>query len=156
MHITEKVFRREALSDGLISAHTMSSVSSDDESMHEGSSEASTGHQPSPAPVLQVDKTFAQLGVDQFLCKALQAMSIRKPTEVQAACIPHILRGASMFAIINAQRSSLLILGRHTFFLGQAPTASDQRKQVQERRSPSLCQYCRHSPRTLTACLPSC
>lgn len=37
--------------------------------------------------------TFASLGVEPFLCKALQAMAIRKPTAVQAACIPAILKG---------------------------------------------------------------
>lgn len=37
--------------------------------------------------------TFSSLGVEPFLCKALQAMAIRKPTGVQAACIPPILKG---------------------------------------------------------------
>lgn len=37
--------------------------------------------------------TFAALGVEPFLVRALEAMSIRAPTGVQAACIPPILSG---------------------------------------------------------------
>uniref|UniRef100_A0A0K3CFT9 BY PROTMAP: gi/342321531/gb/EGU13464.1/ ATP-dependent RNA helicase DBP8 [Rhodotorula glutinis ATCC 204091] n=2 Tax=Rhodotorula toruloides TaxID=5286 RepID=A0A0K3CFT9_RHOTO len=48
--------------------------------------------------------TFASLGVEPFLCKALQAMAIRKPTGVQAACIPQILAGAD--CIGSAQTGS--------------------------------------------------
>ncbi|GAA6062704.1 hypothetical protein JCM10212_004762, partial [Sporobolomyces blumeae] len=48
--------------------------------------------------------TFASLGVEPFLCKALQAMAIRKPTGVQAACIPRILKGAD--CIGSAQTGS--------------------------------------------------
>ncbi|BGP22322.1 ATP-dependent RNA helicase dbp8 [Rhodotorula toruloides] len=48
--------------------------------------------------------TFASLGVEPFLCKALQAMAIRKPTGVQAACIPQILSGAD--CIGSAQTGS--------------------------------------------------
>ncbi|GAA5879091.1 hypothetical protein JCM3774_005566 [Rhodotorula dairenensis] len=48
--------------------------------------------------------TFASLGVEPFLCKALGAMAIRKPTGVQAACIPAILKGAD--CIGSAQTGS--------------------------------------------------
>ncbi|GAA5961019.1 hypothetical protein JCM21900_002276 [Sporobolomyces salmonicolor] len=48
--------------------------------------------------------TFASLGVEPFLCRALQAMSIRRPTPVQAACIPPILAGAD--CIGSAQTGS--------------------------------------------------
>ncbi|BGP29528.1 Putative RNA helicase [Rhodotorula toruloides] len=48
--------------------------------------------------------TFASLGVEPFLCKALQAMAIRKPTGVQVACIPQILAGAD--CIGSAQTGS--------------------------------------------------
>ncbi|GAA5891409.1 hypothetical protein JCM5296_006517 [Sporobolomyces johnsonii] len=48
--------------------------------------------------------TFASLGVEPFLCRALQAMSIRRPTPVQAACIPPILSGAD--CIGSAQTGS--------------------------------------------------
>lgn len=37
--------------------------------------------------------TFSKLGVEPFLCRALEVMSIRSPTGVQAACIPPILSG---------------------------------------------------------------
>lgn len=48
--------------------------------------------------------SFSSLGVQPFLCKALQAMAIRKPTGVQAACIPPILAGAD--CIGSAQTGS--------------------------------------------------
>lgn len=43
-----------------------------------------------PAPV-----SFEDLGIEPFLVRALRVMSIRKPTTVQAACIPPILAGKS-------------------------------------------------------------
>ncbi|BGP45364.1 Putative RNA helicase [Rhodotorula kratochvilovae] len=48
--------------------------------------------------------TFPSLGVEPFLVRALQAMAIRKPTGVQAACIPPILAGAD--CIGSAQTGS--------------------------------------------------
>ncbi|GAA5871006.1 hypothetical protein JCM16303_001659 [Sporobolomyces ruberrimus] len=57
------------------------------------------------APVVPDDSTtFASIGVEPFLCRALQAMAIRKPTQVQAACIPKILQGAD--CIGSAQTGS--------------------------------------------------
>lgn len=41
--------------------------------------------------------SFASLGVEPFLVRALAAMAIRKPTAVQAACIPPILKGPLTF-----------------------------------------------------------
>lgn len=41
----------------------------------------------------QPSTTFAALGVKPFLATALEVMSIRQPTGVQAACIPAILGG---------------------------------------------------------------
>lgn len=38
-------------------------------------------------------KDFASLGVSPFLVRSLASMSIRAPTQVQAACIPPILQG---------------------------------------------------------------
>ena len=38
--------------------------------------------------------SFAQLGISAPLQAALKAMSIRSPTEVQAACIPPLMSGA--------------------------------------------------------------
>jgi len=46
-----------------------------------------------------VSKTFASLGVEPFLVKALEAMAIRMPTEVQAMCIPPILSGTLAISI---------------------------------------------------------
>ncbi|GAA5906574.1 hypothetical protein JCM8208_000484 [Rhodotorula glutinis] len=48
--------------------------------------------------------SFASLGVEPFLVRALAAMAIRKPTAVQAACIPPILKGAD--CIGSAQTGS--------------------------------------------------
>ncbi|KAM0792864.1 hypothetical protein ACM66B_002627 [Microbotryomycetes sp. NB124-2] len=59
------------------------------------------------APVASTSRsvqTFGELGVEPFLSRALQAMSIRRPTDVQAACIPHILKGAD--CIGSAQTGS--------------------------------------------------
>ncbi|SCV72348.1 BQ2448_3885 [Microbotryum intermedium] len=56
------------------------------------------------ATTTKIHTSFAQLGVERFLCNALQAMSIRQPTEVQAACIPPILAGSD--CIGSAQTGS--------------------------------------------------
>ena len=83
---------RRALPCPHSSSLAMSSASSDSE--HE-SPVASTSTLPAPE---QPKTSFAALGVEPFLCKALQAMSIRAPTGVQAACIPPILIGQSRSA----------------------------------------------------------
>lgn len=57
-----------------------------------------------PTAAVNDSTTFSSLGVQPFLCKALQAMAIRKPTGVQAACIPPILAGAD--CIGSAQTGS--------------------------------------------------
>ncbi|SCZ91742.1 BZ3500_MvSof-1268-A1-R1_Chr5-1g07643 [Microbotryum saponariae] len=57
-----------------------------------------------PSTTTKTPTSFAQLGVERFLCNALQAMSIRQPTEVQAACIPPILAGSD--CIGSAQTGS--------------------------------------------------
>lgn len=36
---------------------------------------------------------FEDLGVANWLCESLEAMKIHKPTSIQAACIPEILKG---------------------------------------------------------------
>ncbi|GAA5955499.1 hypothetical protein JCM3765_006796 [Sporobolomyces pararoseus] len=82
----------------------MSDQSSDTE--HQASS-VSPPVQAAAAPVstaVDDSTTFSSLGVQLFLCKALQAMAIRKPTGVQAACIPPILAGAD--CIGSAQTGS--------------------------------------------------
>lgn len=48
-----------------------------------------------PKAKKQAPVTFASIGVEPFLCKALAVMSIKTPTQVQATCIPHILAGQS-------------------------------------------------------------
>lgn len=37
--------------------------------------------------------SFSSLGIAKWLCEALEAMAIREPTGIQAACIPEVLRG---------------------------------------------------------------
>ncbi len=54
--------------------------------------------QPSPAPTAATSKhtSFSDLGISRILQAALTSMSIRMPTEVQAACIPPLLSGATL------------------------------------------------------------
>ena len=40
-----------------------------------------------------LNATFLSLGLDEWLVQALAAMSIRRPTPIQAACIHPILEG---------------------------------------------------------------
>lgn len=56
-----------------------------------------------PPPQLS---SFASLGVEPFLVRALSAMAIRKPTGVQAACIPQILKGESRLPYLRRLPSS--------------------------------------------------
>ncbi|GAA6004069.1 DEAD/DEAH box helicase [Rhodotorula paludigena] len=59
------------------------------------------------APALEAPpdrRTFSSLGVEPFLDRALAAMAIRRPTAVQAACIPPILAGSD--CIGSAQTGS--------------------------------------------------
>lgn len=37
--------------------------------------------------------TFNDLGIDPWLIESLHAMQIKKPTEIQRACIPPVLAG---------------------------------------------------------------
>lgn len=46
---------------------------------------------PPAAPALPPD--FAGLGIDRWLVDSLGALAIRRPTPIQAACIPPILEG---------------------------------------------------------------
>lgn len=48
---------------------------------------------PSLRPTTATRDTFASLGISLPLQKALTGMSIKVPTEVQAACIPPLLTG---------------------------------------------------------------
>lgn len=52
----------------------------------------------SPA-LSQSKETFGSLGVSQVLQNALGSMSIRLPTEIQAACIPPLLAGAYIYIL---------------------------------------------------------
>ncbi|KAK4049407.1 putative RNA helicase [Microbotryomycetes sp. JL201] len=69
-----------------------------------GSTRESRPSSPVPPAMPASAESFGELGVEPFLCKALQAMSIRRPTGVQAACIPHIIKGAD--CIGSAQTGS--------------------------------------------------
>jgi ATP-dependent RNA helicase DDX49/DBP8 len=44
-------------------------------------------------PIAPETSTFADLGIDPWLVETLQAMQIKKPTEIQRACIGPILAG---------------------------------------------------------------
>lgn len=46
-----------------------------------------------PDSLVKKAVSFADLGVDDWLCDALTAMQIRAPSEIQRACIPPILKG---------------------------------------------------------------
>jgi hypothetical protein len=97
--------------------------------------------------------TFASLGVEPFLCKALQAMAIRKPTAVQAACIPAILKGTPSpcpdpFPRRSGGRAHQPPSPPST---KQAPTVSGPLKPVRERPSHLHCPFCRRSRKTRTA-----
>lgn len=46
-----------------------------------------------PKPVENLTVTFSSLGISAPLQTALKSMSIKLPTEVQAACIPPLLEG---------------------------------------------------------------
>lgn len=48
---------------------------------------------PAPAPAPAPPPDFPSLGIDRWLVDSLGAMAIRKPTPIQAACIPPILEG---------------------------------------------------------------
>jgi ATP-dependent RNA helicase DDX49/DBP8 len=43
--------------------------------------------------------SFADLGVSHWLVETLKSLSIRRPTPVQAACIPALLEGRNTVAI---------------------------------------------------------
>ncbi|KAJ7498980.1 P-loop containing nucleoside triphosphate hydrolase protein [Mycena latifolia] len=61
-----------------------------------------TDHKPAPRP--PPSATFSALGISAPLQSALTSMSIRTPTEVQAACIPPLLQGKD--CIGNAKTGS--------------------------------------------------
>lgn len=48
---------------------------------------------PQEPPAQPAATTFSSLGISPALLSALSSMSIRMPTEVQAACIPPLLQG---------------------------------------------------------------
>ena len=41
--------------------------------------------------------TFSDLGVDDSLCELLKSMQIKRPSEIQRACIPATLSGTTLF-----------------------------------------------------------
>lgn len=54
--------------------------------------------------------SFAELGVSKILVSSLAAMSIRSPTEVQAACIPPLLEGQCSKVFTMFQYKLLILL----------------------------------------------
>lgn len=58
-------------------------------------SETVASHPANDPPVFA---SFQSLGISAALIASLNAMSIRSPTPVQAACIPHLLNGLCVFA----------------------------------------------------------
>lgn len=112
--------------------------------------------------------TFSALGVEPFLVKALEVMSIRRPTEVQAACIPPILagtsslfRGSTLPSPARPSGSEMRVAqsppmaGKliHKEY-AQAQTVLAVLRRVQERLLPLQSRYFRRSPRTLMDSLP--
>lgn len=61
---------------------------------------------PPPSETPQNTKSFSSFGISTALVAALTSMSIRVPTEVQTACIPPLLSGASLqiFAVVRSTR----------------------------------------------------
>lgn len=84
--------------------------------------------------------TFSSLGISAPLQAALKNMSIRLPTEVQAACIPPLLEGKRADYIFVVQ--SLYILMP---LLLKVEIALGMRKQGQAKRWRLLCQSSRNS-----------
>lgn len=131
--------------------HTMSSDASSSRNDSDGSDYGSPRASSAALPAFDPpQKTFSQLGVEPFLCKALQAMSIRQPTGVQAACIPPILAGKVSHSYCAPS------LHRAHPFLPQGPTALDRLKPVQVKRSLSPYPSCKLWPRIRTVCSLSC
>jgi ATP-dependent RNA helicase DDX49/DBP8 len=56
-----------------------------------------TGAKANPLPVPPISTSFLSLGISPPLRATLSNMSIRVPTEIQAACIPPILSGKFYF-----------------------------------------------------------
>lgn len=53
------------------------------------------------------DTTFQSLGIDDWLVQALSAMSIQRPTPIQAACIGPVLDGSSPLITTLKSRTGL-------------------------------------------------
>ena len=79
----------------------------------------------SNAPLKEQPSSFLSLGVSNDLQAALSAMSIRTPTEVQAACIPPILAGEhSIFISVPAPHAHPYIRMKGRDCIGNAKTGS--------------------------------
>ena len=72
------------------------------------------------APLSNQIQSFTALGVSKQIVSALAAMSIRRPTEVQAACIPPLIAGSTTFP--SLVHTILLVLGKDC--IGNAKTGS--------------------------------
>ena len=80
--------------------------------------------------------TFSSLGISAPLQATLKSMSIKFPTEVQAACIPPLLEG---------KRISMLKASLRTHASAKVETALGMRKRAQEKRWRLLCLSSRNS-----------
>ena len=93
--------------------------------------------------------SFLSLGVSNDLQATLSAMSIRTPTEIQAACIPPILAGEySIFISMPTPHA-------HSYG-SKVETVLEMRKQGRVRRSPLRSPYCKSCPLIPTVFLLSC
>ena len=52
--------------------------------------------QDSGKKIAPVTASFHDLGVDEWLCDTLKAMQIKRPSEIQRACIPPALAGSCL------------------------------------------------------------
>lgn len=58
--------------------------------------------------------TFAEFGVSAALLNSLHKISIRMPTEIQAACIPPLLQGESSSSIYDLMNANLIFCKAET------------------------------------------
>ena len=64
-----------------------------------------TGETAGPSHVPSPPSTFPEMGVSSSLISAMNKMSIHKPTEIQAVCIPPLLNGMYFsFPVLHHER----------------------------------------------------
>lgn len=95
---------KEEVSDSDSDAASSQESSQEDEEEENEAEPSSNGDPKRPMPAtiaeakdvaaLQIPTSFATLGVSPWLVASLSAMQVKRPTAIQAACIPQIMRGA--------------------------------------------------------------